>query len=106
MAKFFGIVGIAVAGLAVLVGAYALNGAVLQQLWEWFVIPEIPGTSPLSLPAAIGIILVASFLTAQYRYQRSLDDEPKTRVLASAFGYVYAYPVVLLAIGYVVHSFE
>ena len=48
--------------LIVLPFSLILNGLVLKKLWGWFVVANF-GLKPLSIPSAIGIALIVSFLT-------------------------------------------
>ena len=98
------IIGMAVLiGSAIAVGAI-LNGYVLTILWGWFIIPTFH-LPPLSIPAAIGIAMVASYLTHQY----APDVEEKERstgekILRTALTIVLR-PVSVLGIGYIVHLY-
>ena len=65
----FGATGLIVATVAISV---LLNGWALNLLWTWFVVPTYPALPTLALGQAIGLSMVASFLTYQY-----IDTEPK-----------------------------
>lgn len=75
-----------------------LNGWVLSILWGWFFVPT------LSLPAlgvaqAIGVALVASYLTHQR--QKTSGEEN----VGEALRYEIARPIVALGVGFIVKHF-
>lgn len=93
---------ILVTAVAVSVAGYLWKGYVLSILWGWFIVPYF-GVAALSVPMAIGMVLIAGFLTAQYIH---IEDERKPYLkLASAFGHEFFYPAVVLGIGWVVLHF-
>lgn len=73
------------------------SGIVLKTLWAWFAVPTF-GLPDLSLPVAIGVGLVASFLTHQYVPTKD-EDLPKAIV------HGFLYPLIALVMGWVVHLF-
>ena len=73
------------------------SGIVLKALWAWFMVPTF-GLPDLSLPVAIGVGLVVSFLTHQYVHTK---DEDLPRMLFDEF----LYPLIALVMGFVVHLF-
>lgn len=87
--------------VALLVGITAISalwgGIVLKALWAWFVVPTF-GLPDLSLPIAIGVGLVVSFLTHQYVPTK---DEDLPKVIVNDF----LYPLIALVMGFVVHLF-
>jgi hypothetical protein len=88
--------------IVVLVYAQLLSGFTLATLWGWFVVPTFNCVS-LSVPAAIGISSVVSYLTHQYTSTRK--DEDYGDLLAKAFGHATARPIVALTFGFVVKWF-
>lgn len=89
------IFGLAVAGILIVLGSL-LGGVVLQDLWGWFVTPF--GLPQLGLAHAIGINVIAGFLT--YRYVPSKEGDGW---VASITPFVYI--LCAWGIGAVVHSF-
>jgi len=81
------------------------KGFVFTKLWMWFVIPMF-GLPPISIPMAIGLCLVAAFLTHQARISppgaSSHDDLDQA---AKLFGYGFVNAGVILFVGWVVHAF-
>ena len=91
--------------IVVLVAASVLNGWALSVMWGWFIVPTL-GAPALSVPAAIGLGIIASFLTT-----RGLNNSARANkgqelvVLISELFYAIFYPLCSLAIGYIVHLF-
>tara|TARA_R110000851_G_scaffold220857_1_gene373704 strand:+ start:660 stop:959 length:300 start_codon:yes stop_codon:yes gene_type:complete len=80
----------------------ALNGWALTKLWAWFITPTF-GLETLSIPAAIGLSYVVSFMTAQIKMQ---DKEKSYRDrLVDGVSVATAKPLCFLAFGYVVNLF-
>lgn len=97
LAIFGGIIAIP---LIVAVGSI-LNGYVLSVLWTWFVVPTF-GLPKLSIPVAIGISLVVSYLT----HQRSdSSDDDKDNLLLKWVARLVLNPLVALLFGWIVHFF-
>lgn len=74
-----------------------INGWALSILWGWFFVPVLHLPS-ISIPQAIGISLVVSFLTHQYRKTEQKDNYEEIM-------YAFVKPVTALVIGYIVKSF-
>lgn len=90
--------------LGATIGLTVLRGIVLQALWSWFV-AETFDIITLTLPQAIGLTLIVSYLT--YQYDARQPDEPGdyrekavTSVLAGLLICGMSYLV-----GALVHSF-
>lgn len=83
----------AIAGAIIL--AAIVNGYVLSILWGWFFVPLL-GLPALSIPGAIGIVLVVGYLTHQYEP----SDEGKG--LESICGTLIVRPILVLLMGWVV----
>ncbi len=79
--------------------AAAANGYVLSILWGWFIVTTFHAPA-LSIPAAIGISMVVSYLTATYN-----DAKDPDRKWFGPLVYVISRPLFALGIGAVVHSF-
>lgn len=97
---FIAVIGLMVAFVALIVLSASLNGYVLSKLWAWFVVTTFHAPA-LSLPAAIGLGLVVSYLTYQH-IDTAKNPESKwwTPLLVAVLR-----PLIALAFGAVVHSF-
>lgn len=94
----FGLIGAVTSVAALLILLPILSGWVLSVLWGWFIVPafHLPA---LSIPAAIGVSLIAGKLTHQFQHEP--ENAKPWKVLA--FGILS--PFMTLAMGYVVRSF-
>ena len=93
MLKFIG-------ALVVNAGAVILNGFVFSILWGWFVCTTFH-VQPLAVPAAVGIVMLAGFLTKQInRADEEREDARKYNMTIAI-----AKPVAFLISGYIVHLF-
>jgi len=99
MGIIFAIVGVG----ALLVISSIWRGYVFSVLWKWFIVPVFPAMPFLTIPVAIGIAMVVSFLAYQYTYTK--DDRSDTDRMASAFGIALIYPALVLLIGWIVTLF-
>lgn len=77
-------------GVALLAVGILLNAFALQQLWTWFVVPTF-GTAVLTLPAALGLGIVARLFTGF----RALSSPIQT----------FSHPIGGLVFGYLLHLF-
>lgn len=75
-----------------------LRGFVLTVLWGWFVVTTF-GLPELSLPAALGVALVAQFLI--YHPYRKPEESTSSERIGRAVG----YNLFALGIGWIVHLF-
>lgn len=85
---------------------YILNGWILSVLWRWFIVHL--GVQPISVPAAIGIAIVAGFLTRQIWEKHCTDDRTSDDKIIDSIAYLVtsiAYPLIALGIGWIVKSF-
>jgi hypothetical protein len=63
-------------GIPMLIGlGFLVNGYVLSALWGWFMVPALH-LPPLSVPYAIGVCLVAGFLTNHRNGKEAERDVP------------------------------
>lgn len=85
---------------AVIAAAAVWGGFIASILWGWFMVPVF-GLPPISIPAAIGLGLVASCFVASSHKER--DD--KTEAWAHLIGVLLAKPLLLLCIGWVAKGF-
>lgn len=91
---------IAMLGLAALSTIW--NGYVLTILWGWFVAPTF-ALPPLDLAAAIGLTVVAQYLTHQYMPKAAKpEDDGKWDETLRATLYMLLHPAVALLVGWVV----
>ncbi len=75
------------------------SGFALSKLWAWFLVPAL-GVPPLSIPAAIGLALVVSYMT----YQGTNADKDRNtteRVIDGALTLALK-PAIALGFGWVV----
>lgn len=83
------------------------RGYVFSVLWGWFVVPfgTMAGvTIPLlSIPLAIGLAMVVSFLSYQYHYSK--DDRSPGDKITAAVSMALFYPALVLLCGWVVTLF-
>ena len=94
---------ITVTALAIVYGQ-TLNGWTLCVLWEWFIVPTF-GCVGLSIPAAIGISLVVSYLTTTTKTQREKEQRPFGEMLLEGIITSTIKTVLALMFGYVVQYF-
>jgi hypothetical protein len=76
------------------------NGYVLSVLWGWFVVPTF-GMQPLALAPAIGLALVASSLTHQYK-KDAKSEKSEIGETIYAFSLMMVQPAMLLLVGWIV----
>lgn len=77
-----------------------LKGFVLYQLWNWFIYPYFPGVPSLTFLIAIGIMIILSVIL--YLPIWDFDDYEKTFRYNITIGFK---PIVLLALGWIIHLF-
>ena len=76
-----------------------LRGWVIMRLWAWFIVPF--GIQGLTLPHAIGIGLILTFLTAHTLGKRAKTMEEKIEEIATSI----IWPLMSLLMGYIVQLF-
>ena len=76
------------------------SGWAFAILWGWFAVP-IFGLPPLTIAAAIGVSLLAGYLTHQYRPEKTEPGQHWKR-FAEIIGYAILKPLLCLAVGWVV----
>lgn len=96
------VLGMAVGFVALVALSAVLNGWALAILWGWFMVPF--GLPALSIPTAIGVALVVSFLTHQTDHY---EDKTKTGGERFATSVVAAFikAPIALTIGWIVKQF-
>lgn len=98
---------IIVVGTVVILGLGSVwSGFVLSIMWGWFITPTFEGAPELSIPAAIGISMIAGYLTYR-KTPKDPEDRHKSdeRKLFEALGGMLLLPAMYLALGWVVHLF-
>lgn len=73
---------------------------VLSVLWAWFVVSTF-GVPVLSIPVAIGVIMIVRFVQGQPKKNENDVDEG----LSAAFGKAFLTPLAVLGIGWIVKGF-
>lgn len=87
------------------VGSLLLNGFVLATLWLWFVVPVFETAPIINVMQAIGIVLVAGYLTKQLTptdldASATVEDHTfKVHLIA------WCKPAMFLVFGYIIHLF-
>lgn len=95
-------IGIATSIAAVTFFSWIWSGYATSVLWGWFIVPVF-GLDPLSIPAAIGISMVVSFLAKDVPDHE--EGKPFADVMAEAVGVAIARPLFTLISGFVVSLF-
>jgi hypothetical protein len=91
------------AAVALMVIGTVWRGYVFSVLWKWFIVPVFPAMPLLSIPVAIGIAMVVSFLS--YQYQHNKDERSAVEQFSSAIGITLLYPALALLVGWIVTLF-
>lgn len=93
----------AIAGLFGLAAVGAIwSGYVLTLLWAWFVVPTF-GLPPLALAPAIGLAVVAGYLTHQYTPKAAPPaGDGKWDETGRAIGSMALRPALALLVGWIV----
>ncbi len=88
------------AGAAMVALSVVWYGYALSVLWGWFIVPAL-GAPALSVPSAIGIAIVVSYMTHQYSKKNSVDIEG-WEATAEALAFSALKPLLTLGIGWIV----
>lgn len=96
------IIGYTAVTFAIVIYSSILNGWALSKLWEWFIEPTF-GLAALSIPAAIGLGYVVSYLTHQSKEGDSEGTYGEKLVKGVVVGTLK--PLFSLAFGFIVASF-
>ena len=91
---------LAILNLAYSIGCFILSGYVLSILWAWFITSTF-GLPVLTIPVAIGVMLVVSYLTKQSDFNNSDREDYQKRVNVLQI----VKPLGALAVGYVIKMF-
>lgn len=87
--------------LAVIPLSVIVNGYVLTVLFKWFLVPL--GLAPISIPTAIGIAMIVSYLT--YKIDTNKPEKTLNDALADLGAAIVVKPLAALAGGYIVTLF-
>lgn len=91
---------LAILNLAYTIGCTILSGCVLSLLWGWFIVSTF-GLPVLTIPLAMGIMLVVSYMTKQADFNNQDREDYQMRVNVV----MIVKPLVALVVGYVIKSF-
>lgn len=80
-----------------------MNGWALTKLWGWFVVNQFK-LAPLTIPTAIGLALLARFLTFTFDHTKK-DDREWTEKLLVGVILGTLWPLLSVAIGFIVSKF-
>jgi len=76
-----------------------LNGWAFAKLWAWFIVPSF-GLPLLSIPVAMGVALVVTYLT--YQVPNSKSDYNMVELLFRGFSFATFKPLICLGTGYII----
>ena len=88
---------LAILNLAYAIGCKILSGYVLSVLWGWFIVSTF-GLPLLTIPVAIGIMLVVGYMTKQFDFNNQDREDYQKRFNV----YMIVNPLAALAVGWVV----
>lgn len=97
------IIGLSTSFILLVFTSSILSGYVLSIFWAWFVSP-IFGIENISIPEAIGISLIISYLTRQTNQCAKEDKELNERII-ELFATALAKPLAALAMGWIIKLF-
>lgn len=88
---------VAILNLVYTIGCMILSGYVLSILWVWFIVSTF-GLPLLTVPVAIGIMLVVGYMTKQADFNNSDREDYQKRINVVQI----VKPLSALAVGWVV----
>ena len=91
---------LAILNLAYAIGCFILNGCVLSILWAWFIASTF-GLPLLTIPVAMGIMLVVSYLTKQADFNNQDREDYQYRINVLQV----VKPLAALVVGWVIKMF-
>lgn len=104
MTEVFSLIGLLVS-LPLLLGLGAvLNGWALSLMWAWFIIPVFSLPS-ISIGQAIGIGMIASFVTWQQQAEDKTKDEDALVTFFRCVFLIIFRPLITVGIAYLVKQF-
>ena len=94
---------------AIVFGGAVLSGWILTILWGWFAV-ETFHLPALTIAQALGISLIVRFLTLNPNIKDIMegmeeDSEERTKKAATGVGVAIGFPLMALAVGWIVHLF-
>jgi hypothetical protein len=92
-----------IGGLVVIIGATLLNGVVVSDFWEWFVMPVFTQMPPLSTGQTIGFAFIISYM-AKYTPIGTKVDEDEPGFFVKMFS-ALAYVLICWGFGAIIHMF-
>lgn len=93
---------LAVVAVALAPIGYVLNGYALTFLWQWFIVAKF-GLPVLNIPEAIGVAIVAGFLTKQI--QPTEEHKSVIERFIMSHSLMVLKPALALLIGWFVKGF-
>ncbi len=91
---------LAILGIVMVVPSIIWRGYVLVILWKWFMVSTFE-VRALSIPAAIGVSLIVSYMTHQVNW--ATDDATPTAKAARSVMIPLIDPAFVLLIGWIVN---
>ena len=91
---------LAILNLAYTIGCTILSGYVLSILWAWFIVSTF-GLPLLTVPVAIGVMLVVGYLTKQSDFNNSDREDYQKRMNVVQI----VKPLSALAVGWIIKLF-
>lgn len=92
-----------VVSLAIVIFGVVYGGWVLCLLWAWFIVPVF-GMPALTVAHAVGLKLVAGYLTASFS-EKETQTMPFWKQLAKSLGMKIAWGLLALLTGLIVKQF-
>ena len=80
------------------------SGYVLSILWTWFLVPTFH-IHTITIPCAIGLNLIVSMLVVKSQDIETSKEKKASSALAQGLAMSIVYPLVILAMGAIVHTF-
>lgn len=99
------VIGYFVSIVAYLTAAAIWSGYVLSVLWSWFVISQFPDMPHLSIPGAIGISMIVSFLTKDRQLTVEQKELDATERFIHGVVVSFSMPALALFLGWIVRMF-
>ena len=87
---------------AILALSVVWRGYAFSVLWGWFIIPYF-GVAALSIPVAIGLTMVVSFLT--YQFIHTVDERSTSEKVTEGVVLGFLHPAFALLFGWIVTYF-
>lgn len=100
----FALVGILSISLLVGFAAIFLNAWTITVLWAWFVVPIVPTFPVLNYAQALGLAMAIGLLNPRHEDSHCKDERKTSERVANIVG-ILLWPVVTVAIGFVVRMF-